>query len=416
MDARHTLGIKKDWLNNSRINCNIVPFIIRVSHIYTRIIEKLRNNFKILSNKKYNPNYTIEHVTIYSAGNAGDTALSSSVRRLFQMKIGKISWDLFPLRKKVSENSIQNFNKCDALIIGGGGLFIPDTNPNNISGWQFACSAQQYDKITKPIIVFAVGYNYFKGQKRTKLFEKNISKLVEKSAFFGLRNKGSVKEIQTFLDEDLKNKVVYQPCPTMIARYLYPNLPEKRETRKVTFNVAMDRVEMRMGEKGEIVLDQIAQAMQEISRRGYEVHFITHMDKEIDFLRYMDKYNFPYKFHSAATWDMKHLASFYNQMDVVIGMRGHGVWIPFGVNCQIISLASQEKTKWFLEDINALDWYIDILQNPETLCSQIVEKFIDIHELNGQKTTKRLIDEQRKLYQITCKNMKMIQRILEGQS
>ena len=99
-------------------------------------------------------------------------------------------------------------------------------------------------------------------------------------------------------------------------------------------------------------------------------------------------------------------------MDVVIGMRGHGIWIPFGVNCQIISLGNQNKTKWFLEDIDAMDWYIDITEQPEILGEKIFDKFVEIHEVNRQETNDRLLKAQQNLWQITCSNMEKIKRIL----
>ena len=245
------------------------------------------------------------------------------------------------------------------------------------------------------------------------MFESNVRKLAERSAFFGLRNTGSVREICSFLgDEDLKKKVVFQPCPTMVARYLYPELPPKVQTHRIALNVALDRAKMRMGDNTDLILDQIAQAMYHLSQRGYRVSFITHMCTEIPFLAYLKKYPFCFDFVDAAAWDIGKLTRYYNQMDVVIGMRGHGIWIPFGVNCQIISLGNQNKTKWFLEDIDALDWFIDITEEPERLSERIVNKFIEIHEKNGKETNTRLIEAQKNLWEITCRNMVEIEKAI----
>lgn len=384
-----------------------------IRKIYAKIFVYLRRALKAICNYRIKAKYHFSHVTLASVGNAGDTVLSTALRDQFDLNYESISWRIKKVTSKITQGYIDSLNKTDAVIIGGHGLFMPDTNANDISNWEFACSEQQYDKITKPIIVYAVGYNYFKGQERSRLFESNIRKLVEKSVFFGLRNQGSVREIQSFLDDNLKEKVVYQPCPTMIARYLYPELPPKKVTGKVAFNVAIDRAKLRMGDNKDLILDQIAKAMQMICQKGYKVYFVTHMCTEIPFLRYIKKYNFDFTLCDVSTWDAKRLMTLYNEMDVVIGMRGHGIWIPFGVNCQIISLANQNKTKWFLEDINASDWYIDITNSPETLCDRIIEKFHEIHEVNGELTTKRLLEAQERLYNITQKNMQTIKSILE---
>ena len=380
---------------------------------YMKFIVNIRKPLKILKNHRTKYSLKLSHVTLYSAGNAGDTALSTAIRDLFNLNFEKISWKLKKVTARVNDKYIQDLNSTDGVVIGGGGLFLPDANKNDISNWEFACSENQYDEIKKPIILFAIGYNDFRGQKRSNLFESNVKKLVEKSSFFGLRNNGSVREIQSFLDDDkLRKKVVYQPCPTMVARYIYPDIPPKKTTGNVAFNVALDRLTLRLGDKAELILDQIAKAMYKISQKGYKVYFATHMYPEISFLKYLKKYPFPYEFCDISTWDMKKIMRFYNDMDIVIGMRGHGIWIPFGVNCQIISLGNQNKTKWFLEDIDALDWYIDITSNPNTLCEQIIDKFTEIHELNDVETNKRLVEAQKKLWNITCQNMKTIQKIL----
>ena len=201
----------------------------------------------------------------------------------------------------------------------------------------------------------------------------------------------------------------------MIARYLYPQLPIKVQTNRIAFNVALDRPMMRMGDNKELILDQIAKSMYFLSKRGYNINFITHMCTEIPFLTYINNYPFDYNFIDASAWDINKLMLYYNQMDVVIGMRGHGIWIPFGVNCQIISLGNQNKTKWFLEDINAVDWFIDITKEPTHLAEFIVAKFIEIHEKKGKETNLRLIDAQKRLWEITCRNMEEIKKVVELQ-
>lgn len=381
-------------------------------NIYCRMYISLRRNVKSLKASTRDGRIKVSHVTIWSTGNTGDTVLSTCIRDLFDRECGPVSWKLMDLFGNIDRQYIHQLNSTDAVLIGGHGAFLPDTHANDISNWEFACSERQYDEIRPPIIVFAVGYNYFNGQERTELFESNIKKLVERSAFFGLRNRGSVREIQSFLPEALRGKVVYQPCPTMLSRLLYPELPEKKRTGKVAFNVALDRAEKRMGRNVDMILEQIALAMEMLSRRGYEIHFVAHMNTEFDFIPYVRRLRFPFHIHAAVTWDAARVMRFYNGMDVVIGMRGHGIWIPFGVNCQIISLGNQMKTKWFLEDINAMDWLIDINEQTEELAQRIVSKFEEIHERKGAETNARLIKAQQELYEITKTNMMTIRQVI----
>ena len=377
----------------------------------TRFKKKLR---KKEQEKKWNHNgkKKITHITLYSAGNLGDNVLSECMRYLFERRYGRINWNLVSIQKTVDRNSIRSLNSSDMVLVGGHGVFIPDTNENNISGWEWPCSSEYYSKIKKPLAVFGVGYNYFHGQKRTKLFENNVNVLLKSSSFFGLRNRGSVNEVRSFTDEELSEKVVYQPCATMVSRYIFRNLPQKKETKKIAVNVALDRAKMRMVDNEEIILSQIADAMKKISKRGYEIHFIAHCDKEIRFIDYLDKADVHYHYHHATMWNTRKALEFYNEMDMVIGMRGHGIWIPFGVNCHILALGNQNKTKWFFDDINAPEWNISIMDDPKHLSGNIVRRFIDIHETNGEKTTERLLEAQKKLWDITCKNMNDIKNFL----
>ncbi len=353
----------------------------------------------------------IAHVTSFSVSNAGDNVLSECVRRLFDKRFGELDWDIIRLHDSVDDETIDRLNRTQGVVIGGGGVFLPDTNKNDVSGWQWPFPKERYSEISSPMVVFAVGYNYFNGQERCGIFEDNVSELAARSAFFGLRNHGSLAEISSFLEGDVKSNLTFQPCPTMIARYIYPELPEKIETRKIALNVALDRAGARMGEDQEIILSEIAKAMRLLGERGYEIHFITHCDWEIKYNDYLIREKVKFIYHHATVWDTKKILKFYNDMDIVIGMRGHGIWIPYGVNTRILSLGSHNKTKWFLEDIDALDWNIDVNQDPGHLSTAILDKFISLNEKDRDKTDKKLRETQMKLWDITCENMDAIGRL-----
>jgi len=61
------------------------------------------------------------------------------LRDLFNKTLGVSKW-----RGKNVDPSpliiidVEQFNSDDFLVIGGGGLFLADTSPNDISGWQWA--------------------------------------------------------------------------------------------------------------------------------------------------------------------------------------------------------------------------------------------------------------------------------------
>ena len=71
-------------------------------------------------------------------------------------------------RKIFSVEDIDLINQADILFLSGGGLFLYDTFPNDVSDWQWGISEELLDKIKIPIIVYSIGYNKFRKQKQLK--------------------------------------------------------------------------------------------------------------------------------------------------------------------------------------------------------------------------------------------------------
>ncbi|APH39862.1 hypothetical protein BHR79_03035 [Methanohalophilus halophilus] len=358
----------------------------------------------------------LSHVSVYSLGNIGDTILSKCVRSIFNECNNSLSWNLIPVKKTVNSNSIMQINESEMLVIGGGGLFLPDTNKNNISGWQWACGKDSLNQIKIPIVFFAVGYNYFKGQHPESLFVENLKEFVKKSSFFGVRNSGSRKKIIELVGTQFEEKIVFQPCPTTLISKLY-SLPEKKRTKNIAFNVAFDRYDKRFGKNIYLILSQIASAAKRLDDLGYNIYLVNHIKKDATFSLSLDNASVPYVNVDLSGEFPDKAIEFYKQMDVVIGMRGHAQMIPFGLNCGIITLGSHDKMKWFLEDIDSLDFYIDITEEPEYLSDAIFNKFMCLYGDNYKfnNTIQRIKKKQDDLYNITLSNMHKILHLLKNQ-
>ncbi len=352
------------------------------------------------------------HVSYYSSWeNAGDTVLSKCVRKTINQNV-KTSWNLIKLTDPVTEPVIRQINKTSSLIIGGGGVLLPDSNPNSVSGWQWAIDPDYWQKIKVPVIVFAIGYNYFKGQDNSTLFIKNLEELVKRADFFSLRNHGSIRKVKELLPEYLHEKIHHQPCPTTIIRKLYPDLPVKRESKKIGINIAFDRYERRFGNNIYLILDQIALALNTIKTQGYEIYNVCHLENDRKFEISLEKRNVKFKTVNLQYALPNKVYNFYNNIELMMGMRGHAQMIPFGVNTKIISLGTHEKLAYFLEDIDAMDWYIDVHHNPSGLADIILEKFTAMMNIDKTTAEERIIQQQDKLFQITKNNLNVINRIL----
>lgn len=373
---------------------------------------KLRNCvYCILQEHKWKKGKYISHVTAYAVSNAGDTILSKCVRAVFEKRIQINKWNLISVSETVDTKMIQRINKGKALIIGGGGLFLPDTNSNDISGWQWAISKSQIKEIKVPIFIFSVGYNYFKGQVPSDLFIENIKEMVANADFIGLRNTGSVNKVKSLIGKELEEKILFQPCITTIIRKICA-LPEKKKTGIVAINIAFDREKLRYGVNESEILNNIAKAIALIAERGYTIWYIMHCKSDCKFLPYLRKEKIKFVKKNMVYNLSNKLIDVYHKADIVIGMRGHAQMIPFGVGSRILTLGTHDKMRWFLEDINSLDCYIDLNQNIQKLEETIVDKFIEINEKRFTEIDQRFIEQQDKLWKITRENMRKITQFI----
>ncbi|MFH8396983.1 polysaccharide pyruvyl transferase family protein [Streptomyces anulatus] len=310
------------------------------------------------------PGEQLAHVALFADGeeNAGDKVLPEAVRSCFTADTGPDRWHQQHAHLLVDEPALERLNARRAVVVGGGGLFLPDTAPNGNSGWQWNIPDDVLARITAPLAVFAVGYNVFDGQRyRRERFAASLRALVERSAFFGLRNHGSVARVRELLPESLREKVRYQPCPTTVARHLDPRLaePAAREDT-VLVNCAYDRAGLRFGHDYGHFLAEMAAAIRAVSTSA-EVRYAAHMpadERFVDDLRREHGLTLPveplYLLSNDAVRDL------YRRTRLVIGMRGHAGMIPFGCGTPVISLVSHPKLAYFLADIDRPDWGVSV--------------------------------------------------------
>lgn len=353
------------------------------------------------------------HVTYCAVGNTGDTMLSQCVRRVFEKYFGEKKWWIIPVTAEVNERSLMHINQSKLLVIGGGGLFISDTNQNCISGWQWPVSKEQLDVIESPIIIFSIGYNYFRGQEVPQLFKDNLIALVQKASFIGLRNTGSVNAVKELLPVELRDKVVYQPCTTTLISKIY-HIQHCPYRRTVAFNIAFDRIDRRFGDKKEIVLMEIAESAKQLQDKQYDIVYVAHMKDDLMFLPFLKKANVRFVVKDISNYLPQQTIEFYRKIDIVIGMRGHAQMIPFGINCGIITLGSHDKMRWFLEDIGCMNLYVELMEGAESISNRIVQVFENNYcGDNFNKTISSLQKCQFKLLEITNTNMNTIKKQLE---
>ncbi|MEU2424609.1 glycosyltransferase [Streptomyces sp. NPDC007851] len=355
----------------------------------------------------------LAHVAFYMdrQGNAGDKLLPETVRLGFGPDTTSRRWHSVHAHRYFDKAAVERVNARRGLVIGGGGLFIPDTMPNGNSAWQWNVPDEHLRAIDVPIMVYAVGFNAFDGQSyRAKRFNESLRLLVEKSAFFGLRNHGSIAKVRGMLPPELHDKVVFQPCPTTVMRQLVAGWtdPAYREDT-VLLNAAYDRAGLRFGHDYGHFLAEMAEAVRKIGGHT-EVKCVAHSldDEKIAFdLRREHGISLPvipmYDFSN------DEIRATYARTRLVIGMRGHAGMIPFGVGTPIVSLISHPKMAYFLNDIERPEWGVSV--HERDLGEILAERAIGILD-NHSRTVADVHDRQQQLWKVTEENRATIRKIL----
>ncbi|MFG2940562.1 glycosyltransferase [Streptomyces sp. NPDC048282] len=355
----------------------------------------------------------LAHVAFYMdrQGNAGDKLLPETVRLGFGPDTTSRRWHSVHAHRYFDQAALERVNARRGLVIGGGGLFIPDTMPNGNSAWQWNVPDEHLRAIDVPIMIYAVGFNAFDGQSyRAQRFNQSLRLLVEKSSFFGLRNHGSIAKVRGMLPPELQDKVVFQPCPTTVMRQLVAGWtdPLYREDT-VMLNAAYDRAGLRFGHDYGHFLAEMAKAVRKIGEHT-EVKCVAHSldDEKIAFdLRREHGISLPvipmYDFSN------DEIRETYAKTRLVIGMRGHAGMIPFGVGTPIISLISHPKMAYFLNDIERPEWGVSV--HEKNLGDILTERAIGILD-NHSRTVADVHDRQEQLWKVTEDNRATIKKIL----
>jgi polysaccharide pyruvyl transferase WcaK-like protein len=348
----------------------------------------------------------ITHFCAWGYGNAGDNILVTSMRDLLTKNFTGLVFVQKNLRVLMNETDVDLANKTSAVIVGGGGLFLADTNPNDNSGWQWNAPIKLLRKIKSPLFLMGVGYNRFRGQGDFKpIFTKHIRAVAEKAAFIGLRNHGSIRALKEYLPPRLHNKVRFHPCATTVLSKIY-DIPQYAGEPFVALNAAFDRPEMRYGKDKDNILQGIAMAVKKLSETHKIKYYIFH-PSDVEMFPYLDVTGVEYEKVELnnPTTTLEDIMRECAAPELFIGMRGHAQLIPFGCGTPILSLISHDKLKWFLEDVKHTEWGIEATDENlrEKLVSHAYEIIASKDEVKSQ-----IESAKNELYNILQNNVKII--------
>ncbi|WP_167198450.1 polysaccharide pyruvyl transferase family protein [Brevibacterium pigmentatum] len=314
------------------------------------------------------------HFDIPTWGNFGDKVLFPVVRDAFRVLGGADSARGEPnftfasaaaLRREVDEAAVARINAtADAVVIGGGGLFLQDTNPNRLSGWQWKISPEALRSLEIPLIVYALGDNRFPGQPEfDDLMRAHVRQVLDQSAFFGLRNTGSMSTMGALLGES--DRIVFQPCPTTILDHLYAPLAARRpdpSEKTVAIQMLVHPRQIAAGYDAETIHEATVRAARILVGKGWRVLSTPFHPDDAEVSRRLVA-------EVAGVEEVRlygHDVGFFSGIDVfasvpyVLGGRGHAQMIPFGVGSIPISVDLHAKLGYFAENIGHPEFVVPV--------------------------------------------------------
>jgi len=312
----------------------------------------------------------IIHIYGVSDFNSGDYLIGIATKKYFVEKyLNNESCNFvdFNCRQFINNKIINYINTFDYIIIGAGGLILPDTNPNLISCWQFSIDKQFYKKINKPIYVISIGFNLFYNQNinmsnknnsiedinRTNIFKDNIIELINVSKHFSLRHKQDIEELIKIVGEDYRSKISFEFCPTIwYSDKFWKNKISNNTMKYIVLEIKDDRIWRRYYNiTKNVFYNELLKFVQYCINNKINVAYLSH-DSSKDFYKFLITKQINIPFFDNSKLNENSIYSNYNKIKSIICTAGHSQMISHGLGINIISLVSHPKLKYFCDDID----------------------------------------------------------------
>lgn len=311
--------------------------------------------------------------------NSGDFMIGIATKKYFQENIIKeknIKFTDFDCRNNNLYNNIniEKLNNYDYIVVGSGGLILPDSGVNMISCWQWNISKENLKKIKKPIFVISIGWNLFFNQdmtmpsrenntgnpKRLEIFKENIKTLIEMSKNFTLRHKSDVENLLKITGEKYREKVRYEMCPTVwySKNYLKPNM--SNNDKSFAIEIKDDREWRRYHKIGKQKYYNwlLNNVIKKHINKGEKIVYLSH-DGSKNFYNFLKEKRINIGYLDNSVGNEKKILENYSKIHTIYCSAGHSQMISYGLGIKIISLVTHPKIRNFCDDIGDTN-YIDV--------------------------------------------------------
>ena len=328
---------------------------------------------------------------VYAANaktNSGDFMIGVATKKYFEEQIIKQKCQFVDIDCRVPQlftrQNVQKLNVFDYVIVGGGGLLLPDTNPNKISCWQWQIPVENYDFITAPIYVISIGLNLFYGQTmnmpnrennqedltRMPILKKNLERLIDKSKQFTVRHGGDIENIKQIIDEKYHSKLELELCPTIWYSKIYWKNCFNITPEYIGIEIKDDRKNRRYHKVGEQKFyDELILF---IEKCGKKCCYLTH-DGSKSFYNYARTkgVNLPLLDNSVA--NERKIYENFSKIHTLLCTAGHSQMIAYSLGIKIISLVTHPKLEYFCKDVGDENYIIINKENPDNIHKLILD-------------------------------------------
>jgi polysaccharide pyruvyl transferase WcaK-like protein len=328
-------------------------------------------------------------------------------------------YDSRPLRDPVGPALVDYINdNFDAVVVGGGGLFLRDTNANQRSGWQWDISLEQLERLKPPLVVFSVGNNRFIDQAEfAPPFTEHVNLTMEKSVFFGLRNTGSMETISRYIAEANRDRIEFQPCTTTISSYLFPDLvkAEVDPARRLALQMIIGRRQAAAGFQARRIYSDVIGVARRLQREGWQLDSAPHARADMHFVAQAESEQLRMR-EVKLFGDQDVLykgVEYFADLPYFLGTRGHAQMVPFGMGSIPVSLLVHHKIGYFARDIGHPEWAVD--PRTDDFGDRLYAVLHEVEEGRAQLRAE-LAAVRERFYQVTLDNLATIYARLTGET
>jgi hypothetical protein len=302
--------------------------------------------------------------------NSGDFMIGIATKRYFNdiiLKQNNIQYVDLDCRDQnsFSKEQIHKLNSFDYLLVGGGGLLLPDTNPNMVSCWQWIISSETLLQLKVPIYVVSIGYNLFWNQTMemqsrassviTKgvfpILKNNLQTLINKSCHFSMRHKDDIENTVEIVGQEYKPKIQFEYCPTIwYAQTIWKPQLQPTLHKYIAIEIKDDREWRRYHKIGkETFYSELKSFILYCLDKSLPLAVLSH-DGSKNFFNFLKTQNIHLPLINNACANEKQILTNYNTCKVILCTAGHSQMIAYGLGIPTISIVTHPKVLRFCLD------------------------------------------------------------------